>query len=115
MDGSNTLADGEAIGVLLLSIGDLAAARGPLADPARDAEFIKLIRRLLDYYYREYYPAVSTPELVKGRDLMGFLQMKPGPLMGELLKEIRESQLTGRLRTRDDALEFARDWLKNKE
>jgi hypothetical protein len=46
---------------------------------------------------------------------MAFLQMKPGPLMGELLKEIRESQLTGQLRTREDALDFARGWLKNKE
>lgn len=105
----------EAVGVLILSCGDLAAARGPLADPARDAQFIVLIRRMLDYYYREYYPAVSTPELVKGRDLMAFLNMKPGPLMGELLKEIRESQLTGRLRNREDALDFARNWMKNKE
>ena len=108
-------AGAEALGVLLLAVGDLAAARGPLADPARDAQFIVLIRRMLDYYYGEFYPAISTPELVKGRDLMAFLQMKPGPLMGELLKEIRESQLTGQLRTREDALDFARGWLKNKE
>lgn len=108
-------AGAEALGVMMLAIGDLGAARGPLADPARDAQFVLLIRRMLDYYYREYFPAISTPELVKGRDLMAFLQMKPGPLMGELLKEIRESQLTGQLRTREDALDFARGWLKNKE
>lgn len=104
----------EALGVLLCATSDLAAARGVLADPARDAQFVTLIHRMLDYYYSKFYPAISTPELVKGRDLMAFLQMKPGPLMGELLKEIRESQLTGLLTTREDALDFARNWLKGK-
>ena len=46
---------------------------------------------------------------------MAFLQMKPGPKMGKLLKEIRESQLEGKLRNRQDALEFASNWLRNTE
>jgi poly(A) polymerase len=104
----------EASAVLLVSIADLQAARGPLADPNRIAEFQNMIRDLLIYYFREYYPAINTPELLKGRDLMAILQMKPGPLMGELLKEIREAQFTGALTTRDEALAFARKWLKNR-
>ncbi len=104
----------EAIGVLLVGFGDLSAARGPLADPARDQEFLQMMRDLVKYYFEEYYPAVSTPELIKGRDLIGFLQMKPGPLVGQLLKEIREQQLVGALRDRDEALDFASRWLKNK-
>jgi putative nucleotidyltransferase with HDIG domain len=101
----------EGIGVLLMAYGDIAAARGPLAQPERDSEFIAFIRELIRYYYDEYYPKVNTPELLKGRDLMAFLQMKPGPKMGKLLKEIRESQLQGKLRNRNDALAFASDWL----
>ena len=108
-------AGSEAIGVLLLSIGDMMAARGPLAEPDRDEQFLAMIRRTLDYYFKQYYPAINTPELIKGRDLMAFLHMKPGPLMGQLLQELREAQLTGRLRSREDALEFAQHWLKNKE
>jgi poly(A) polymerase len=105
----------EGIGVLLMAYGDISAARGPLADTARDSEFIGFIRELIKYYYDEYYPKVNTPELLKGRDLMAFLQMKPGPKMGRLLKEIRESQLEGKLRNRQDALEFASDWLRINE
>lgn len=104
----------EAIAVLLLGYGDLSAARGLLADPSRDQEFLQMLRDMVTYYYKEYYPAVSTPELIKGRDLIGFLQMKPGPLVGQLLKEIREQQLIGVLRDRDEALDFASKWLKNK-
>ncbi len=105
----------EGVGVLLMAYGDISAARGPLADPARDSEFFALIGEMIRYYFEEYYPSINTPELLKGRDLMAFLQMKPGPKMGELLKEIRESQLTGQLRNRQEALDFARNWLRNRE
>jgi poly(A) polymerase len=105
----------EGIGVLLIAYGDISTARGPLADPARDSEFFALISEMIRYYFEEYFPSVNTPELLKGRDLMAFLQMKPGPKMGELLKEIREAQLLGKLRDRQDALDFARNWLRNRD
>lgn len=105
----------EGIGVLLIAYGDISTARGPLADPARDSEFFALISEMIRYYFEEYFPSVNTPELLKGRDLMAFLQMKPGPKMGELLKEIREAQLLGKLRDRQEALDFARNWLRNRD
>ena len=43
---------------------------------------------------------------------MAVLQMKPGPLMGRLLTEIREEQLSGALHSREEALAFAGEWLK---
>lgn len=104
----------EAVGVLLISVADLQAARGPLVDPKRISEFLTMVRDMMIYYFREYFPAINTPELVKGRDLMAKLQMKPGPLMGELLKEIREAQYTGDLTNREEAFAFARKWLKNR-
>lgn len=104
----------EAIGILLLSYADICSAHGALSPSGRDEEFLKFLRELVAYYYKEYYPAVSMPELIKGRDLMAKLQMKPGPQMGELLKEIREEQLRGLLKNRQDAFAFATTWLKNK-
>lgn len=104
----------EATGILLVAYADITAAKGALSDPPRDAEFLKFLQEVVGYYYEEYYPAVSMPELIKGRDLIAKLQMKPGPQMGELLKEIREEQLRGILKNRQDALSFASNWLKNK-
>jgi len=105
-------AGSEAIGVLLLAYGDLGAANGPLADPDRTSLYVSLMDQMFRYYRDEYYPAVNTPELLNGRDLMAHLQMNPGPLLGRLLKEIREAQLSGKLQTREDALSFSREWLK---
>lgn len=100
----------EALGAILVAYGDIAASRGPLANPARNREFLILAQDLLLFYFKVYYPAVNTPELVKGRDLMAVLQMKPGPDMGQLLKEIRELQLSGALQSREQALDYARAW-----
>lgn len=100
--------------MLLISYGDMAAAQGALADPGRIPKFLQMLRDLLDYYVGTYLPAVNTPEILKGRDLMAVLQMKPGPLMGELLAEVREAQLAGKLSNRNDALDFAMNWLKNR-
>jgi poly(A) polymerase len=102
----------EAVGVLLISYADMNAARGPLANPDRDSQFLEMMQKMFAFYFEEYYPAVNTPELIKGRDVMAVLQMPPGPLIGELLKEVREAQLDGRLHNRDEALDFARNWLK---
>jgi poly(A) polymerase len=103
----------EAIGTILISYGDISAARGPLADVARTDEFLSLMNDLIRYYRDEYYPMVNTPELVKGRDLMVLFQMKPGPKMGQVLKELREAQLSGRIQSREQAIEFAAQWLKS--
>jgi hypothetical protein len=44
---------------------------------------------------------------------MAVFQMKPGPRVGQVLKDVREAQLNGQLHTREEALEFASRLLKN--
>jgi tRNA nucleotidyltransferase/poly(A) polymerase len=100
----------EAAGLLLVSYADLTSARGPLSPATRESEYLKYLQEMMRFYYSTYYPAVHTPELLKGRDLMAVLQMKSGPEMGELLREIREAQLLGKLKNRDEALAYARKW-----
>jgi poly(A) polymerase len=50
------------------------------------------------------------PPLLTGKDLLS-LGMKPGPAMGALLAEIREKQLQDDLKTRDQALDWAKSQL----
>ncbi|MFW6158899.1 MAG: HD domain-containing protein, partial [Planctomycetota bacterium] len=61
-------------------------------------------------WVRERYDAlepehVHPPRLVTGHDLieMGFA---PGPLFGEILTAVEDAQLEGRVRTREQAIEF---------
>jgi poly(A) polymerase len=45
--------------------------------------------------------------LITGHDLLA-LGIKPGPLVGQILREVEEAQLEERLRSREEALAFAR-------
>jgi hypothetical protein len=43
------------------------------------------------------------------------LNLKPGRIIGQLLEAIREGQATGKIETREQALEFAREELQKSE
>lgn len=50
----------------------------------------------------------SPPRLLQGRDL-ATVDIAPGPAMGRLLADVYQAQLDGRVHTREQALELARD------
>jgi putative nucleotidyltransferase with HDIG domain len=45
--------------------------------------------------------------LITGRDLIG-LGLRPGPLYGQILRQVEDLQLEGALKTRDEAFDFVR-------
>lgn len=54
----------------------------------------------------------DRPELlVDGHTLERELNLEPGPVIGQLLEQIRDAQLAGQLRTTDEALQFAKTLL----
>lgn len=50
----------------------------------------------------------EPPPLLSGYDLQQEFGLKPGNQLGELLEKLREAQLERRIKTRDEALAFAR-------
>jgi hypothetical protein len=49
---------------------------------------------------------IRPPRLVTGADLLA-LGVPEGPKIGEILREIEELTLDGKLKTREEAMEFA--------
>jgi poly(A) polymerase len=54
---------------------------------------------------------LDPPPLLTGDDLIGIFGLKPGPIIKKLLDAVRESQLEGTCRTKDEAVELARQLL----
>ncbi len=48
------------------------------------------------------------PALLDGHDIMNLLGLKPGPKVGQIKEVLREKQLSGKIKTRDGAVEFVR-------
>ena len=50
----------------------------------------------------------QKPKIVDGHLLMKSLKLKPGPIIGELLKIIQEAQALNKIHTSNDAIALAR-------
>lgn len=89
----------------------LADGRGKASPPIHAAEDARLRATnalLLDRYFRARETVIAPPALIDGHTLIKELGLAPGKRVGELLEAIREAQAEGEVKTREDALAFAR-------
>ncbi len=96
----------EAFDIMLLSLADHLAARGPLLDEAEWQRHIDLIAYVIKKHSEEH-SIVAPPKLIDGNDLIA-LGYEPGPQMGAVLEAVRDGQAAGEINTRDDAVDLAR-------
>lgn len=61
--------------------------------------------QLLHFYYEEYLERSIVP-LINGRDIMEVLGLPPGKEIGEFLSSLEEAQMEGKIRTREEALNY---------
>jgi len=70
----------------------------------------KRCREVLDAY--DAWKEKPLPPLVNGYDLMS-IGFKQSPSLGKILEEIREKQLSGEIQKREEALTYAKEWLRH--
>ncbi len=104
---------GEAgVDLVLLGLADLRATREQNLKQETWVAALETARTLLENYWEKPQETIAPPRLLDGRDLITELHVEPGPVIGQLLDAIRESQAIGAIATREQALDFARAWLK---
>ena len=97
------------IEVIVLSVADRLATRGPRASEVSIARHLALAREMMDAHLTLVDRGPVRP-LVPGDALAEALGRPPGPWLSELLEALREEQLVGAVRSRPQALAFARRW-----
>jgi poly(A) polymerase len=103
------------IDLVLLGLADLRGTRGHALTQETWTAALDIARILLENYWEKPEETISPPRLLDGNDLMKALSLEPGPIVGQLLEAIREGQATGKIKVREQALEFAREELKRTE
>ena len=100
----------EAVSILLLSMADQKATRGPLTSERDQRRHEELCKRLIKKYF---YKKREKPfvRLINGYDLINTLKLKPSPLFSEILSAVEEQQALGKIATKQDALLFAKKML----
>ncbi len=98
----------EAASVLLLSIADQRATRGPLATAASRKKHEKVSFSLLKQYFA-MLKEEPFARLIGGMDLIKKLKLKPGPVFTKILDAVEEAQVEGRVKTKTQALKLAKE------
>ncbi|MCY3781101.1 MAG: hypothetical protein OXG78_12380 [Chloroflexi bacterium] len=102
------------IDVILLGAAEYLAAGG---NELRQHDWLELVEnatQLLTVYFQRYDDIVDPPLLLNGHDIQERLQLRPGPLVGELLTALREAQVAGAIRSKPDAKEFLRQQIERR-
>jgi tRNA nucleotidyltransferase/poly(A) polymerase len=103
---------GEAgVEVLLHALADHRATYPPDSVDDRWPRLVALTARMLADYWERGAERVDPPPLVDGNDLQRQFGLQPGPRIGELLEAVREAQVSGEVRTREEALALVRSLL----
>jgi poly(A) polymerase len=107
---------GEAgVDLVLLGLADLRGTRGNTLSQEAWSAALQVAEVLLKNYWEIPEKTVAPLRLLDGNDLMRELNLEPGRIVGQLLEEIRECQAIGSIETREQAITFAREHLKNLE
>ncbi len=93
------------------TLADKEASRGILSIQI-DNVVEKHCLRILELFKEK--EIVHPPPLVTGHDVMA-LGVSSGPKVGEILRSIRQKQVEGEIKTREDALKILKDKFLNKE
>ena len=100
-------AGGETISILLLSLADQRATKGPLTTKESRRRHEKVVFGLLKEYFRRKKEK-KIPRLLNGDDLMQRFKLEPSPLIGKILSELEEAQAIGKIKHKKDAWQLAK-------
>ena len=95
--------------IIVLSVADRLATRGPRTARSAIDRHLVLAREVMDAHFTLADRPPERP-LLAGDEVARELGRDPGPWLVPLLDALREGQVVGVLRTRDQALRFVRSW-----
>ena len=96
------------IDICILSLADMLATYGPTLPQERWAKHVSVVRTLLDAWWEDKEERVFPLPVLNGDDLIEELKLSPGPILGYILETIREAQVSGDIRNRQEAINLAR-------
>ncbi|MFA7659552.1 MAG: HD domain-containing protein [Candidatus Gastranaerophilaceae bacterium] len=100
--------ENEAIDVIILAMADRLSARGTEITQEIVDKNINNLKSLLDFYLNIRDSLKPLPKLLSGEEVMDLLNMKPSKELGNVIKSLKEAQLSGDVTTKKDAIKFVK-------
>jgi tRNA nucleotidyltransferase/poly(A) polymerase len=100
--------------LLLRFLADVDGASGQPGAHCGNVDPRHFCYKMWRAYCGSFGHRLNQPPLVSGRDLMEYLNLPASPAIGMLLKKLRTAQISGRVATREAALQEAEHHLKRR-
>ena len=100
----------DAVLLIILSMADTKSKMGPSAIESEIKAHLDWCRKIIAEYFISIKKQVEEKNLISGKDLID-MGVVPGPEMGKILKKTREAQDSGKLRDKQDALDFIKSMI----
>jgi len=100
--------ENDIIDVITLAISDRLSARGPAITPEIINKNINELNSLLNFYLNIKDELKPLPKLLCGEEIMEILNIKPTKHLGEVIKSLKEAQISGDISTKDEATDFVK-------
>ena len=104
--------DQDWLGVLLFSYANLRVSRQNLLQHSGLSRSEQVMREIADRCFLEILPMMARGRLITGDEIMNALNLKPGAIIGEILEQVEELQLEGKINSTEEALVAARRFLE---
>ncbi len=96
----------DALAVLLLSLADQRATKGPLTTALSRIRHEKIVKALIRKLLKKKKEKKAA-RLLNGNDIMGKFKLPASPLIGTILEALEEAQAIGKIKDKKEALELA--------
>ncbi|MBQ9150568.1 CCA tRNA nucleotidyltransferase [bacterium] len=96
----------DSLDVIELSRADRLSALGPAVTSEMVKKSLSHLEELKKYYESVKDIVASPKAFLDGREVMEILNLKPSKKVGQILEELKELQLSGEIKTKEEALEF---------
>ena len=102
------------IDVIILAMADRLSARGVQVTDEMVNDNISRLTFLLQNYIKMRSEIQPLEKLLDGTDIMELLNISQGPILGEIIKELKEAQISGDVNNKQEAIEFVLNGWNNK-
>jgi len=106
--------EGAGIDALFLALADYLATHGPELDIREWKHHNHVITFIVKEHLHQENKVLPV-KIIDGNDLVTIFGLKPGRLLGELLKEVKEAQAAQELSTREQALDLVKKELEKRQ
>lgn len=96
---------------IFLAMSDRLSARGEAVTEEMVKNNITGLQALLSYYLNVKDNLKPLPKLLSGEEIMKLTRLTPSKALGELIEKLKEAQFNGDITTKEQAVEFVKNYI----